>query len=39
MYGLECGFILIVFGIDIYINGVDGGWKVFNCYDGGLNVD
>lgn len=36
-YGQEMGAAMMTFGTDIWTNGADGGHKVFNFYDGGLN--
>lgn len=36
-YGQEMGAAMTTFGTDIWQNGADGGHKVFNFYDGGLN--
>lgn len=36
-FGPERGFTMSVFGTDTYTNGADGGHKVLNRYDGGLN--
>lgn len=36
-YGQEMGFAMTTFGTDIWTNGADGGHKVFNFYDTGLN--
>lgn len=36
-YGQEIGAAMTTFGTDIWTNGADGGHKVFNFYDGGLN--
>ncbi|TMM58414.1 RagB/SusD family nutrient uptake outer membrane protein [Maribacter algarum] len=36
-YGQEIGAAMTTFGTDIWQNGADGGHKVFNFYDGGLN--
>jgi len=36
-YGQEMGAAMMTFGTDIWQNGADGGHKVFNFYDGGLN--
>jgi len=36
-YGQEMGAAMTTFGTDIWQNGSDGGHKVFNFYDGGLN--
>ncbi|MFX0555421.1 RagB/SusD family nutrient uptake outer membrane protein [Maribacter sp. CXY002] len=36
-YGQEMGAAMLTFGTDIWTNGADGGHKVFNFYDGGLN--
>ncbi len=36
-YGQEIGAAMLTFGTDIWTNGADGGHKVFNFYDGGLN--
>lgn len=38
-YGQEIGAAMTTFGTDIWTNGADGGHKVFNFYDGGLNGD
>lgn len=38
-YGTERGMTVTVFGTDIHTNGADGGHKVINYYDGGLNPD
>ncbi len=38
-YGQEMGAAMLTFGTDIWTNGADGGHKVFNFYDGGLNGD
>tara|TARA_R110000744_G_scaffold173419_3_gene292123 strand:+ start:3528 stop:5186 length:1659 start_codon:yes stop_codon:yes gene_type:complete len=36
-YGQEISAAMTTFGTDIWTNGSDGGHKVFNLYDGGLN--
>lgn len=36
-YGQEMGAAMLTFGTDVWTNGADGGHKVFNFYDGGLN--
>lgn len=36
-FGPERGFTMSVFGTDTYTEGADGGHKVLNRYDGGLN--
>lgn len=36
-FGQEMGAAMMTFGTDIWTNGADGGHKVFNFYDGGLN--
>ncbi|SNR27476.1 RagB/SusD domain-containing protein [Maribacter sedimenticola] len=36
-YGQEISAAMLTFGTDIWTNGADGGHKVFNFYDGGLN--
>jgi hypothetical protein len=36
-YGQELGAAMLTFGTDVWTNGADGGHKVFNFYDGGLN--
>jgi len=36
-YGQERGFAMTTMGSDIWTNGADGGHKVFNTYDVGLN--
>ncbi len=36
-FGPERGFTMSVFGTDIHTEGADGGHKVLNRYDGGLN--
>lgn len=36
-FSVERGFTMSVFGTDTYTNGADGGWKMYNRYDGDLN--
>jgi hypothetical protein len=36
-YGPERGWSMTTFGTDVHTNGADGGHKVLNWYDGGLN--
>lgn len=38
-YGQEISAAMTTFGTDIWTNGSDGGHKVFNLYDGGLNSE
>lgn len=36
-FSVERGFTMTVFGTDTYTNGADGGWKMYNFYNGDLN--